>query len=164
MRSPVTITDLFGPDGHVNWWQECDRALVVFVYGLAMVRLSSRRVFGSWGALDTIVAIVVGSSLSRVLTGTASVGGTLAATTLLMGLHWVLGKAVAHSDRASKLLEGSAKELARDGKLERAAMLRASISRNDIDEALRQSHIEHLADTRLVMIEPSGKITVLKAR
>ncbi len=37
---------VFGPTGHVTWWQECDRALVVFIYGLAIVRIAGRRVFG----------------------------------------------------------------------------------------------------------------------
>lgn len=157
------MTHIFGPDGHITWWQECDRAVVVFIYGLIVVRLAGRRVFGKWAALDIIVSIVVGSNLSRALTGTASVGGTLAATTLLMGLHWILAQAAARSDHLSRILEGLPAELARDGKLNRRNALRASISRNDIEEALRESKVEHIDDTRLIMVEPSGKITVLKA-
>lgn len=58
---------VFGPTGHVTGWQECDRALVVFIYGLAIVRIVGRRVFGKWAALDIIVSVIVGSNLSRAL-------------------------------------------------------------------------------------------------
>jgi len=55
---------------------------VIFAFGLALVRLAGRRVFVRWAALDIVVAVVVGSNLSRALTGTAPLGGTLAASTL----------------------------------------------------------------------------------
>src|SRR5918912_2298286 len=107
--------ELFGANPHLAWWQECIRGGVIFLYGLALVRIAGRRVFGKWAALDIIVSIVVGSNLSRALTGSAALWGTLAATTLLMALHWILAHAAARSSRLSSLLEGPAIELARDG-------------------------------------------------
>jgi uncharacterized membrane protein YcaP (DUF421 family) len=41
---------------------------------LAIVRFVGRRVFGEWAALDIIVSIVVGSNLSRALTGSSGRG------------------------------------------------------------------------------------------
>ena len=159
----MNLTHIFGPDGNVSWWQECTRGLVVFIYGVLVIRLAGRRVFGRWAALDTVLAIMVGSNLSRVFTGTAAVGGTLAGTTLIIALHWLLAHAAARSDRLSRILEGMPEELARDGKINRRNALRRSVSRNAMEEALRESKLEHLDDARLVMLEPSGRITVLKA-
>src|SRR3954469_24935786 len=88
---------VFGAQGQLLWWQECLRTLLIFVYGLALVRIAGRRVFGKWSALDVIVSIIIGSNLSRALTGSAALWGTLAATTLLIALHWVLAKLVARS-------------------------------------------------------------------
>ena len=34
---------LFGTSSPIAWWQQCDRAVVVFVYGLVLVRLGQRR-------------------------------------------------------------------------------------------------------------------------
>ena len=83
----MDLTQIFGSTHAVAWWQECTRTVVVFCYGLAVVRLAGRRVFGKWSALDFIVSIIVGSSLSRAITGSAALGGTLASTTLIMLLH-----------------------------------------------------------------------------
>ncbi|HUB47355.1 MAG TPA: YetF domain-containing protein [Acetobacteraceae bacterium] len=158
----MDLTQIFGSTHAVTWWQECSRTIVVFSYGLAVVRLAGRRVFGKWSALDFIVSIIVGSSLSRAITGSAALGGTLASTTLIMLLHWVLAHAAACSAKLSKIIEGAPLPLAREGQADRAAFLRGSISRRDLEEALRQSGVEHIGDTRLIVLEPSGQITVLK--
>jgi uncharacterized membrane protein YcaP (DUF421 family) len=153
---------IFGAQGHLLWWQECMRAIVIFIYGLALVRIAGRRVFGKWAALDIIVAIIIGSNLSRALTGNAPMGGTLAASTLLMVLHWILAQLAARSTRVSHLVEGTPRTLAQDGRLRRSALLRDSISQHDLEEALRQSGVEHVENAKLIVLEPSGKITVLK--
>jgi uncharacterized membrane protein YcaP (DUF421 family) len=97
------------------------------------------------------------------LTGSAALFGTMIATSLLMGLHWILAQASARSRWVAKLLEGSAIELVRDGTPERSRLVRESISEADLEEALRQSGIAHVEETRLVVLEPSGKITVLRS-
>ena len=80
----MSFDAVFGITPHITWTQECARAVVIFVYGFAIVRFVGRRVFGKWAALDIIVSVIVGSNLSRALTGSAELWGTLAATTLWM--------------------------------------------------------------------------------
>ena len=159
----MSLDTIFGSDQNLFWWQECARALLIFAYGLLLVRLAGRRLFGRWSALDIVVSLVVGSNLSRTLTGNAPLWGTLAATTLLFVLHWALAHAVARSPRLSKLIEGHGITLAIGGTTDRSALLRDAVSDKDLHEALRQSGVENLGQTRLVTLEPSGKITVLKA-
>ena len=158
----MTLQDLFGGKGQVSAAQECARAVVVFAYGLAVVRLAGRRVFGKWAALDIIVSIVIGSNLSRALTGSVPLWGTLAATTLLMALHWVLSHAAARSAVLSHLLEGGAAQLGKAGELDGDALKRHAVSEADLNEALRTAGLMDAKDARLILLEPSGKISVLK--
>jgi uncharacterized membrane protein YcaP (DUF421 family) len=153
---------VFGTAMEVAWWQECLRAIVIFVYGLLLLRCSGRRTFGRWSALDIVISIVFGSSLSRALTGNAPFAGTIAAMTVLIALHWILGRVVAASRRLSAVFEGAPVELARGGARHEARLASWSVSRADLEEALRGSGIEDLAHARFVMLEPSGKITVVK--
>ena len=53
--------------------------------------------------------------------------------------------------------------LARGGRVEPSAVVRQAITEGDLNEALRQAGVEQAAETRLITLEPSGKITVLKA-
>lgn len=156
------INAVFGQMKDLTAGQECARSALIFAYGFVVVRLVGRRVFGKWTALDIIVSIMVGSNLSRALTGSAALWPTLAATSLLFGLHWALAQAAARSPRASHLVEGRAEVLATQGKLEPPVLRRWSISEADINEALRWHGLQDLAQTERLMIEPSGNISVLR--
>jgi len=157
------LQDLFGPTGgQVTAAQECARALLVFVYGLLLVRCAGRRAFGKWSALDIIVSIILGSNLSRCLTGAAPLWGTLAASALLMALHWVLAQAVARSAAASRILEGSSVRLGQAGAIDARTLARHAVSEADINEAVHAAGLEHHSGARLIVLEPSGKISVLK--
>lgn len=153
---------IFGSGSDLAWYQECARAAVIFVYGLVLVRIAGRRIFGKWSALDIVVSIIIGSNLSRALTGGAQLGGTLAATTLLVALHWVLARLVAASPGLSRIVEGGPVELARHGEPKGSLRRLYGVSEADLGEALRQSGVEDIAAARVVTLEPSGKITVLK--
>lgn len=158
-----SLNAIFGPDQGISWEQECARAILIFFYGLVLVRVAGRRVFGRWSAIDIVVSIIIGSNLSRALTGTAPLWGTLAATTLLMALHFALAHAVVRSRWLSRLLEGAPIRLAEAGKADEEAMRRQGVSLADLHEALRDKGLEHVAQTRLINLEPSGNVTVIKA-
>jgi len=110
----------FGRMGHVSPAQECLRAVLIFVWGLALVRIASRRIFGKWAALDIVVAMVVGSSLSRALTGNAPLVGTLAATAVMVALHWLLAHLATRYRTVAMLAEGRAVPLIDGGRSSRA--------------------------------------------
>jgi uncharacterized membrane protein YcaP (DUF421 family) len=153
---------LFGETGHVSGAQECARVVLIFAYGLLIVRLIGRRLFGKWAALDIIVSVIIGSNLSRALTGGAPLFGTLAATTVLLGLHWILAQGAARFRIVSRVVEGAPLRLAAAGESDRRVQRRWAISEADIHEALRNAGLEQISAAREVILEPSGKISVLK--
>ena len=158
------LTQVFGSGPPLSAAQECARAraALVFVYGLLLVRVAGRRVFGKWSALDIIVSIVVGSNLSPALTGNAPLWGTLAATTLLMALHWVLAHASALWPAASRVLEGRPIALAEASRLDETRRKLNAVSEADLNEALRQQGLSGLEKAERVTLEPSGRITIVK--
>jgi uncharacterized membrane protein YcaP (DUF421 family) len=151
---------VFGHRGAVGPGQECARAVLVLLYGYLAIRLFGRRIFGKWAALDIAVAIIAGSNLSRALTGTAPLWGTLAATTLLFLLHRLLVQTAAVSPRLSRLIEGRPAELARDGRTDRAVLRRWGVTQADLEEALRSKGLTDLDQAEQLTLEPSGAITV----
>jgi uncharacterized membrane protein YcaP (DUF421 family) len=154
---------LFGIKDHITLAQECARAVVVFFYGLILLRLSGRRTFARWSALDIVISIIVGSSLARAMTASAPFGGTLAAVALLMLLHTIFSFAVSRNNRLSDIVEGRAVVLGRDGRLHEDARRRHFISTEDLEEALRQRGVERVDQTKAIHLEADGKISVIKA-
>lgn len=158
------LTAVFGQKNEITTLQECARAILIFVYGLLLVRIAGRRLFGKWAALDIVVAIMVGSNLSRALTGGAPLAGTLAATTLLIAIHWALAWLAARNPTLSRILEGRAIVLACRGDMNHANRKWHAISEADIAEALRQAGVGNAEQAEQIMLEPGGKITILKRK
>ena len=158
------LDHMLGSQGSLTLGQECARAVVIFVYGVLAVRLAGRRIFARWSAIDIVVSIVAGSNLSRALTGPAPLWGTLAATTLLFVLHWLVAHAVVRWPRVSALVEGTPIEIGRAGRIDARRARSGKLSTADLDEALRQAGVEDAGATSRVILEPSGRISVLKER
>jgi uncharacterized membrane protein YcaP (DUF421 family) len=157
----MTLLDVFGVTRQVQWYQELPRAFVVFFFGLILLRLSGRRAFARWSALDIIVSVIMGSSLARALTGSAPLGGTMLAMILLALLHWLLASLAARAPRFAHLVEGKAAVLGQSGAVSQPQLRAHNISAADLHEALRKEGVDEVAKTRQITLEPSGVITVL---
>ena len=152
---------IFGIKDHITVAQECARAVLIFFYGLVMLRISGKRTFARWSALDIVISIIVGSNLSRALTGSAPLGGTFAAVAVLIALHLVCTRAAAHSEWWSHLLEGSGVMLGEGGVDDERRRKRHLISLEDLHEAMRQKGVERAEQTKHVTLEANGKISIL---
>ncbi len=149
-------------EGDIGWAEMTVRALIVFAYGILLTRIGGWRAFGKWSPPDIIVAVVVGSNLSRALTGPAPLVPTLVATTALFAAYWALSFASSRSDLVDRLVKGTARRLVSDGKLDRPAMAATAVSRRDVDEALRERGVAELAEVESAHLERSGKISVVR--
>jgi uncharacterized membrane protein YcaP (DUF421 family) len=155
---------LFGIEHHVTPAQICARALLLFAYGVLMLRLSGRRTFAEWSGLDVIIVVMAGSAMGRAMMGAGSLPGALAAVALLVLLHRALSWAVAKSPALAGLVEGEAALIACDGVIDEARRLRHNISQAEIAAAMREkglSGLEEIGRVRAIFLEPTGDIHVL---
>lgn len=153
---------LVGQDAEtITWWQMSIRAGVLFLVGLLYVRLSDRRAFGKFGALDIILAIIVGSNISRAITATVPFIPTVTATAVLMLIHVVFTHIACHSEAFGGLIKGRAKALMNDGVLDRRAMLVSGITERDLLEAARLKGKPDLSSFRDAYLERNGSISLI---
>jgi uncharacterized membrane protein YcaP (DUF421 family) len=156
---------IFGVENHVSLPQECARAVLIFFYGLLLLRLSGRRTFGHWSALDVILSIIVGSALGRAMTASAPLPGTMAAAAVMTALHVIIARGTTLSSKLALVVDGGSVTLVDHGRVDRAACKRHMISRSELEGALRQAGLDAasgLGNVKLVVLEASGKISVVK--
>ena len=154
---------LIGRDGaDLAWWQMSARAALIFAFGLILVRAAGKRVFGKWTAIDIVLSIVIGSNLSRALTGAAPFVETLIATAVLVLLHSLLIAASVRWPRLGHMLKGRGVRLVRDGEVDHAALRRHGIGEQDLQEALREAGLDDASKVREAYLERNGDISVLK--
>jgi uncharacterized membrane protein YcaP (DUF421 family) len=157
------LHDMIGTEGAgITWLQMSFRGALIFLTGLLLVRLAGKRLFGKWGAVDTVVAVMIGSNLSRAMTGSAPFGPTLCATAILLLLHAFFIYASVFIPLLSPLVKGKAIPLVRDGVADRATMRRHGIGTGDLEEALRCHGIADLAEVGQACLERNGSISVIR--
>jgi hypothetical protein len=104
-----TFRALIGPDtGDATVAQLCFRAAILFAFGVLCIRIAGRRTFSQITPLDIIVALIIGSNISRAMTGKAPFFGGLAATLVVVVLHRLLAMATLHWSPLARLMKGVA--------------------------------------------------------
>ena len=145
----------------ITWWQMSIRAVIIFIFGVLLVRIAGKRAFGRQSAVDIVLTVLIGSNLSRALTGGAPFLPTLAATAALVLLYWISIQLAQRSDAAGLVLKGTHIVLARDGRVDPAAMRKAAVSHLDLSEAVRSARQPGLEAVMLATLERSGHISVV---
>jgi uncharacterized membrane protein YcaP (DUF421 family) len=145
---------------HMAW-----RTLVVFCCAVLFARVGSRRFLSHNAGFDIMVAILLGSVLSRGINGQANFFGTLGASALLVALHRLLATVAYHSHWFSQLVKGRAHVLVRDGKVDRDQQCRSKFTDDDLDESIRlHGNIADLREVAEARLERNGAVSVVKAR
>ena len=139
------------------------RAAMVFLLAVVLARLGARRFMSHSAGFDMMVAVVLGSVLSRAINGDARFFPTLGASGLLLLLHHLLATLALRSHPFSQLVKGRPLVLVRNGVVDPAAMVKAKITPDDLEASLRLNgnlcRIEDVAEARL---ERSGAISVVR--
>jgi uncharacterized membrane protein YcaP (DUF421 family) len=138
------------------------RAVVVFVLWLVIVRLAGRRVLGRYSGVDFVMSVVLGAVLGGAIIGSAPFWGSLSAAGVLLALYWVLALFTFRWHAFGDLVKGHARELVRDGVVNRIALRRNFITERDLAEMLRlHARIGDPSGARLAMLERNGEISGL---
>lgn len=138
------------------------RAVVVYVAGLVMARVGDRRFLAKASAFDVILAIVLGSVISRAITGSAPFFPSLAAGIVLVVTHLAFAAASFRFSGFGKLIKGRPRVVVRDGEIVWDALRASHFSENDLRGALRaQAHVDDLSDVAEARLERSGEVSVV---
>jgi uncharacterized membrane protein YcaP (DUF421 family) len=155
-----------GPDGQPNdltILQLCLRAFIIFVLGLAMVRIGDRRSLSEKTGFDTLFLVLMGATLARAINGGAAFLTTIGCAIFLMLVHRIFAFIACRSHTFGKLIKGNDVVLVSDGQIDWKAMKRYLVSKHDLEEDLRLSaQTEKISEIRAARLERSGDISFIE--
>lgn len=138
------------------------RTIVIYIVGLLIIRVGKRRFMGSFTTFDILLGFVVGSVMSRAITGAISFLDMFLAVSVLVTLHWLIAVASYYSDWMSNFFKSSARKIVVDGEVVEEAMQKSKIGKNDLAQAMREeANLEDIKDVKTAYIERDGNITVI---
>ncbi len=164
---PAVLEQIFGgdfPTDHLQAYQVAARAVVVYIIGVAVVRIGKSRLISRLTSLDVILGFILGSLLSRGITGHASISGTAVASAVLVAMHWLFTRLACRWHAFGALIKGHIRPLIIDGELQRDAMRQSNLSDHDVMEELRLQGVEDLRDVHRAYKERNGEISVIKKK
>jgi len=139
------------------------RGIIVFVAGLVMVRITSKRSLAEKTAFDAALMIIIASVLARAINGSAPFVPTLVVGFVLVLLHrlFALGAYVSHT--FGILVKGKPVLIVENGRIDQRNMRINHISKHDLEEDMRlDAATEDLARIKIARVERSGDISFIK--
>jgi uncharacterized membrane protein YcaP (DUF421 family) len=104
----------------------------------------------------------LGAVLSRAINGQASFVPTLAASALLVVLHHLLSRIACRYSWFSWLIKGSPLTLIKDRKAVSAALHKAGMTADDLEENLRiNGKVTSVDQVREALLERNGSVSVI---
>jgi len=105
---------------------------------------------------------VLGSIAARGLTGGAPYFPCVLAMAVLVAMHWLFSYIAQRSQWFSGVLKGHSTLLIANGRIQHEPLRAAHMSRDDLDEELRQQGVADPAEVSEARLERSGRLSVLR--
>jgi uncharacterized membrane protein YcaP (DUF421 family) len=140
------------------------RSTVTFAFLFLLTRGLKRRALADLAPFELILLVTVGDLVQQGVTEEDySLTGSLLAVSTIAFWVSVLTYVTWRWGRARKLIDGQPLIILRDGEPVDEALALEHLPIEEVREAARQAGIGDLSDVRVAILEPSGKISFLKA-
>ncbi|MBE9129829.1 MULTISPECIES: DUF421 domain-containing protein [unclassified Coleofasciculus] len=159
-----TISWLLGLEAQtLSFCQMGLRAALIYAAALVMVRVvGDRRFIGKYAAMDVLLGVILGSTLSRAINGGAPYFKTLGAALALVGMHWLFCAIAFYYERFDTWIKGNSRILIRDGQINKGMMKKSHISQSDLESSLRlNAKVTEPNQVEIARLESNGEISVM---
>ncbi len=148
-------------DMSIPWWEFIARAIIVYIFLVALLRITGKRQVGQLAPFDLVLLLVLSNAVQNSMTGgdNSVTGGLICALTLITA-NWLIGYATYNNKRLEVLIEGRPQVLIHDGHLYRDVMKREKLTQHELDAALRAAGCATILEVHFAVIENNGQISV----
>jgi uncharacterized membrane protein YcaP (DUF421 family) len=144
------------------WWELLLRGVIVYVFLLALIRLTGRRQTGLLTPFDFILLLILSNTVQNAMNGgDNSLGGGLFLAGTLIAINWAMLVLSRHSRLVHWALVGRPVFLVRDGLVQEKVMHRERITHHELMAALRTAGLANIEQAKDVILETNGSISVI---
>ena len=139
------------------------RAVLVYVFLVAALRIVGKRELGQANTLDLVVLLLVANAVQNGIIGNdISVTGAVIGALTLFAINELFTRTAYVSPLVSRLLEGSPSVLIRNGKPMQKALFRYGISLPELRAIARRQGFVDLGEVHTAILETNGVVTMFR--
>jgi len=137
------------------------RPVVVYLVLVLLLRLFGKRELAQLNPFDLVVLLSLSNTVQNAIIGddNSVTGGIIGAFSLL-AINWLVVRVLFRSPRLTRILEGRAAILVRNGQIDLKALARESLSREELVAVIHKQGFEHVHQVRRCELEPNGSFYV----
>lgn len=138
------------------------RSALVYVAMVVGVRVSGRRQLGQMTPFDLVLILLISNAVQNAMVGpdTSVFGGLVAAGTLLV-LNWITNRVTDRNVGLRRALEGDPILLVNDGVFIESHLQLANVTREMVEQAMREHGFDKLSMVHIAVLEVDGTISIV---
>jgi len=145
----------------VPWWEFVIRAVVVYFFVLAVLRITGKRQVGQLAPFDLVLLLILANTVQNSMNaGDNSLVGGLISAASIVSLNYFIGFLAFKSKTVEAMIEGRPQMLIHNGELFDDVLKREKLSRHELMAALRGAGCDNINDVHVAVLENNGRITV----
>jgi uncharacterized membrane protein YcaP (DUF421 family) len=137
------------------------RPVVVYLVLVALLRVFGKRELAQLNPFDLVVLLSLSNTVQNAIIGddNSVTGGVIGAFSLL-AINWIVVRLLFRSRRLTRMLEGRASVLVRNGQIDTRALERESLTREELMAVLHKEGFAGPDQVRRCELEPNGTFYV----
>jgi uncharacterized membrane protein YcaP (DUF421 family) len=137
------------------------RPVIVYLVLVLLLRLFGKRELAQLNPFDLVVLLSLSNTVQNAIIGddNSVTGGVIGAFALL-AINWLVVRLLFRSGRLTRMLEGRAAVLVRDGKIDHRVLTHESMTQEELLSVIHRQGFEEFHQVRLCQLEPNGTFYV----
>lgn len=138
------------------------RTAIVYLFLVAVLRVSGKRQVGQMSVLELVVILVISDAVQNSMVGdNLTLWGGLVAVVTLVTLDLALKTMARRSKPLRTAIEGEPRLLVRDGRMLERAIEAEGLEVDEVRAAIRSHGLAGVDDVRFAVLETDGSISVI---
>ena len=137
------------------------RPVIVYAFVLICLRIFGKRQLAQLNPFDLVVLLTLSNTVQNAIIGddNSITGGIIGAFGLL-AVNWLVVRALFRSPRLTRVFEGKSTVLIRNGKIDKKALERESLTHEELIEVIHRQGFDNLHRVQHCELEPNGTFFV----
>ena len=141
--------------------RRCLRPVIVYIALVMLLRVFGKRELAQLNPFDPVVLLSLANTVQNAIIGNDnSVTGGIIGAIALLGINWLVVRTAFRSRRVSHLLEGRATVLIRNGQVDKKALSRELMTRDELLQVVREQGFTGFHQVRKGELEPDGRFSI----
>ncbi|MGB7546156.1 MAG: YetF domain-containing protein [Terracidiphilus sp.] len=137
------------------------RPVIVYLVLVLLLRMFGKRELAQLNPFDLVVLLSLSNTVQNAIIGDDnSVTGGVVGAFGLLAINWLVVRVLFRSKRLTRVLEGRAAILVRNGQIDQRAMDRESLTREELLAVVHRQGFEGFHQVRKCELEPNGTFYV----